>query len=189
LGSDGGGDSAAAIYTPIGSAKLNGIEPQRYLHHVLERIADHASTTCCRGQWPGRWGPPASNVWPLDAAGAGTIMAHAHEPEDRRLAPWRRAQSCTSSAGWSSRSTGYRLSRANLASAKATRNSASAISRTSVADVWSSANLGHWGTALLLCANAVSNVSNLSAALCHAAKEGVAGILFDVIRLDMIDLY
>jgi transposase len=54
LGSDGGGDSAAAIYTPIGSAKLNGIEPQRYLHHVLERIADHASTTCCRGQWPGR---------------------------------------------------------------------------------------------------------------------------------------
>jgi transposase len=41
LGSDGGGDSAAVIYTLIGSAKLSGIEPQRYLHHVLERIAGH----------------------------------------------------------------------------------------------------------------------------------------------------
>ena len=25
----------------IGSAKLNGIDPQRYLTHVLQRIADH----------------------------------------------------------------------------------------------------------------------------------------------------
>jgi len=41
LGSDGGGDSAAVIYTLIGTAKLNGIEPQAYLRHVLERIADH----------------------------------------------------------------------------------------------------------------------------------------------------
>jgi transposase len=41
LGSDIGGDSAAVIYTLIGSAKLNGIDPQRYLTHVLERIADH----------------------------------------------------------------------------------------------------------------------------------------------------
>lgn len=43
LGSDGGGDSAAVIYTLIGTAKLNGIEPQAYLRHVLERIADHPS--------------------------------------------------------------------------------------------------------------------------------------------------
>lgn len=41
LGSDGGGDSAAVIYTLIGSAKLNGIDPQRYLTYVLERIAEH----------------------------------------------------------------------------------------------------------------------------------------------------
>jgi transposase len=41
LGSDGGGDSAAVIYTLIGSAKLNGIDPQRYLTYVLERIAAH----------------------------------------------------------------------------------------------------------------------------------------------------
>jgi transposase len=41
LGSDVGGHSAAVIYTLIGSAKLNGIDPQRYLSHVLERIAEH----------------------------------------------------------------------------------------------------------------------------------------------------
>ena len=31
------------IYTLIGSAKLAGIDPQAYLHHVLERIADQPS--------------------------------------------------------------------------------------------------------------------------------------------------
>ena len=40
-GSDGGGQSAAAIYTLIGTARLNDIEPFAYLHAVLERIADH----------------------------------------------------------------------------------------------------------------------------------------------------
>jgi transposase len=29
------------IYTLIGSAKLNGVEPLRYLRYVLECIADH----------------------------------------------------------------------------------------------------------------------------------------------------
>ncbi|MGJ7558925.1 transposase domain-containing protein, partial [Variovorax sp. RB3P1] len=43
LGSDAGGSSAAVIYTLIGCAKLNGIDPQAYLRHVLERIADHPS--------------------------------------------------------------------------------------------------------------------------------------------------
>jgi hypothetical protein len=41
LGSDIDRDSAAVIYTLIGSAKLNGIDPQSYLTHVLERIAGH----------------------------------------------------------------------------------------------------------------------------------------------------
>jgi len=41
LGSDTGGHSAGVIYTLIGTAKLNGINPQHYLRYVLERIADH----------------------------------------------------------------------------------------------------------------------------------------------------
>ena len=40
-GSDVGGERAAAMYSLIGSAKLNGINPQAYLHEVLKRIADH----------------------------------------------------------------------------------------------------------------------------------------------------
>jgi transposase len=40
-GSDAGGERAAAIYTLLGTAKLNGIDPELYLRHVLERIADH----------------------------------------------------------------------------------------------------------------------------------------------------
>jgi transposase len=40
-GSDTGGERAAAIYSLLGSAKLNGLDPELYLHHVLQRIADH----------------------------------------------------------------------------------------------------------------------------------------------------
>jgi transposase len=40
-GSDAGGERAAAIYSLIGSAKLNGLNPEAYLRHVLQRIADH----------------------------------------------------------------------------------------------------------------------------------------------------
>lgn len=40
-GSDTGGERAAAIYTLIGTAKLNGVDPAAYLRFVLERIADH----------------------------------------------------------------------------------------------------------------------------------------------------
>ncbi len=36
-----GGERAAAIYSLIGSAKLNDLDPEAYLHEVLERIADH----------------------------------------------------------------------------------------------------------------------------------------------------
>jgi transposase len=40
-GSDRGGENAAAIYSLIGTAKLNGIDPEFYLRNVLSRIADH----------------------------------------------------------------------------------------------------------------------------------------------------
>jgi len=41
LGSDSGGERAAAMYSLIVSAKLNGIDPKAYLRHVLTHIADH----------------------------------------------------------------------------------------------------------------------------------------------------
>ena len=40
-GSDQGGNNAAAIYTLIGTARLNDVEPYAYLRAVLTRIADH----------------------------------------------------------------------------------------------------------------------------------------------------
>ena len=40
-GSDAGGERAAAVYSLLGSAKLNGIDPESYLSLVLRRIADH----------------------------------------------------------------------------------------------------------------------------------------------------
>jgi transposase len=40
-GSDSGGERAASIYSLIGSAKLNGLDPEAYLRAVLSRIADH----------------------------------------------------------------------------------------------------------------------------------------------------
>jgi transposase len=40
-GSDTGGKRAAAIYSLIGTAKLNDLDPEAYLREVLTRIADH----------------------------------------------------------------------------------------------------------------------------------------------------
>ena len=41
LGADSGGERAAAMYSLIGSARLNGIDPEAYLRHVFTLIADH----------------------------------------------------------------------------------------------------------------------------------------------------
>lgn len=40
-GSDAGGHRAAAIYSLLGTAAMNGIDPMAYLREVLARIADH----------------------------------------------------------------------------------------------------------------------------------------------------
>jgi len=40
-GSDEGGERAAAIYSLIGSAKLNGLDPEYYLRTVIDRIPEH----------------------------------------------------------------------------------------------------------------------------------------------------
>ena len=51
-GSDAGGERAAAIYSLIGSAKLNGLDPEAYLREVMTRIADHPINrirSCCPG--------------------------------------------------------------------------------------------------------------------------------------------
>ena len=43
-GSDAGGERAANLYSLIGSAKLNGLDPEAYLREVLTRIAEHPIT-------------------------------------------------------------------------------------------------------------------------------------------------
>ena len=40
-GSDAGGERAATLYSLIGTAKLNNLDPESYLRDVLSRIADH----------------------------------------------------------------------------------------------------------------------------------------------------
>ena len=41
MGSDAGGQRAAAIYSLVQTAKLNGLDPEGYLREVLGCIADH----------------------------------------------------------------------------------------------------------------------------------------------------
>jgi len=40
-GSDAGGERAAAIYSLIGTAKLNGLDPEAYLRYVISHINEH----------------------------------------------------------------------------------------------------------------------------------------------------
>lgn len=67
-GSDAGGERAAAIYSLIGSAKLNGLDPEAYLHFVIERIAiirSIGSPSYCLGQWLSRSTPQTHLSPPL----------------------------------------------------------------------------------------------------------------------------
>src|ERR1700756_931166 len=58
-GSDAGGRRAAAMYSLIETAKLNGVDPQAYLTHLLTRIADHPAKRVAE-LLPWNWQPASS---------------------------------------------------------------------------------------------------------------------------------
>jgi transposase len=60
-GSDEGGRRAAAIYTLINTARLNGVDPQAWLTDVLGRIADHPARRITE-LMPWNWMPDFSAV-------------------------------------------------------------------------------------------------------------------------------
>ena len=56
-GSDEGGRRAAAIYTLIETAKLNDLDPQVWLAHLLARLPDHPAKRISE-LLPWNWRPP-----------------------------------------------------------------------------------------------------------------------------------
>ena len=55
-GPDAGGRRAAAMYSLIETAKLNGVNPQLYIADVLSRIADHPARQITE-LFPWNWQP------------------------------------------------------------------------------------------------------------------------------------
>jgi transposase len=66
-GSDRGGGRAAAIYTLVETAKLNGVDPQAWLADVLARLPDHPVKRIDE-LLPWNWRPPAEPPLPEVAA-------------------------------------------------------------------------------------------------------------------------
>ena len=60
-GSDRGGQRAAAMYSLIVTAKMNGVDPQAWLTDVLSRIASHPSHRLDE-LLPWNWAPRASTI-------------------------------------------------------------------------------------------------------------------------------
>jgi transposase len=60
-GSNRGGERAAAMYTLIATAKLNGIDPQAWLAELLRRIADHPASRVDE-LLPWHWKKPADQA-------------------------------------------------------------------------------------------------------------------------------
>ena len=60
-GSDRGGQRAAAMYSLIVTAKMNGVDPQAWLSDVLARIAAHPAHRLDE-LLPWNWMPPASAI-------------------------------------------------------------------------------------------------------------------------------
>jgi transposase len=65
-GSDRGGQRAAAMYSLIVTAKMNGVDPQAWLADVLSRIAAHPAHRLDE-LLPWNWRPPAQRASALAA--------------------------------------------------------------------------------------------------------------------------
>ena len=59
-GSDAGGERAAAFYTLVRTARLNGIEPEAWLTDVIARIGAHPINRLAE-MLPWNWQPPATH--------------------------------------------------------------------------------------------------------------------------------
>ena len=59
-GSDVGGDRAAAFYTLVRTARLNGVEPEAWLTDVIARIGSHPINRLA-DLLPWKWSPPATH--------------------------------------------------------------------------------------------------------------------------------
>ena len=86
-GSDRGGARAAVMYTLIGTAKLNDVDPQAWLAEVLARIAEQPQTRPARAPALALEGRTATG--PGRVAAALIVRRHPVAPADR--APWRKS--------------------------------------------------------------------------------------------------
>ena len=92
-GSDRGGERAAAIYTLVETAKLNGVDPQAWLADVLARLPDHPVRRIDE-LLPWNWRPPAGPPSPEVAAAwaaprkSADVGEERGFPERRTGAPW-----------------------------------------------------------------------------------------------------
>lgn len=50
-GADSGGERAAAIDSLLGTAKLNGIDPEAWLRHLLANSAEHPINPTVGSRW------------------------------------------------------------------------------------------------------------------------------------------
>lgn len=50
FGSDHGGERVALMYSLIGTCKLNGVDPESYLRHVLDVIAEQSTGSGSAGK-------------------------------------------------------------------------------------------------------------------------------------------
>ena len=73
-GSDAGGRRAAAMYSLIESAKLNGLNPQLYLADLLARIADHPAQHIT-DLLPWNWQPGDATAPPPELAPSPSAYA------------------------------------------------------------------------------------------------------------------